>query len=303
MKKLHGVTIAMVTPMDEGGAVNYAELGNLTDFLIERGVDCLYPCGTTGEMFHLSVDERKKIAETVVARAANRVTVYIHVGAMTLEDTITLARHACEVGADGVGVVTPAFFGATPAELENYYITVANALPEDFPVYLYNIPQCAANDLSLASVKRIAAACKNVVGIKYSFADMLRTQDYLYAKEGFSVLQGADRLLLAVLAMGGDGTVTGTGCVYPEPFVALMKAWKEGNLEEARKLQKAANIIVETMHCGANMAYFKEALKLRGIGGNHMRAPQIDLTKAEVAAYVKELEAAEAALPAGLLKK
>ena len=302
MKKLHGITIAMVTPMDEGGAVNYSELARLTDFLIERGVDCLYPCGTTGEMFHLSVKEREQIAETVVKRAAGRVTVYIHAGAMTLSDTIELARHAEAIHADGVGVVTPAFFSATPAELENYYITVARSVSPEFPVYLYNIPQCAANDLSVASARRIAEACPNIVGIKYSFADMLRTQDYLSVKEDFSVLQGADRLLVAVLAMGCDGTVTGAGCVYPEPFVAIMKAWREGDLKQARALQKSANRLIETMRCGANMAYFKEALALRGINGKHMRAPQLDLTKDELDAYVKALREAEQALPKGLLK-
>lgn len=302
MKKLHGITIAMVTPMDEQGAVDYASLKQLTDFLIERGVDCLYPCGTTGEMFHLSLSERKKIAETVVAQAAGRVTVYIHVGAMTYEDTVELAKHAAAIGADGIGVVTPAFFSATPAELENYYIRVANAVPKDFPVYLYNIPQCAANDLTPASVKNIVAHCDNVVGIKYSFADMMRTLEYLNVKEGFSVLHGADKLLCALLAMGCDGTVTGAGCVFPEPFVAIKKAFEAGDLAKARALQKGANELVNLMHGGANMSYFKLALKTRGIGGSHMRMPQIDLTAAEEKAYLEALGRATAALPEGLLR-
>jgi len=303
MKKLHGITIAMVTPMDEEEQVNYAALRQLTDFLIDREVDCLYPCGTTGEMFHLAENERRQIAETVVEQANGRATVFIHVGAMDKAETIRLAQHARSIGADGVGIVTPAFFPANSAELEEYFITIARALPDDFPIYLYNIPQLAVNDLTVSLVKHIADACPNVIGIKYSFSDMFRAQEYLQIRENFSVLLGADRLLIAMLAMGCDGTVTGAGCVYPEPFVAILKAYREGNLPYARKLQWVTNKLVEITRCGSNMAYFKAALDRRGIECGKMRAPQLPLSNAEKAEYFRELEEVEALLPEGMLKK
>ncbi len=303
MKKLHGITIAMVTPMDAQEQVDYAALTELTEFLIERGVDCLYPCGTTGEMFHLSVEERMEIARHVVAQAAGRVTVFVHVGAMTQADTLALALHAHKIGADGVGIVTPAFFTANRRELIRYYISLAHALPQDFPVYLYNIPQCAANDLTVDVAKAIAQECPNVVGIKYSFPDMLRTQEYLQVREGFSVLQGADRLLLACLAMGCDGTITGAGCAYPEVFVALQAACRSGDFERARRLQRLANGLVEAMQCGSNMAYFKTALAWRGIPCGGMRKPQLPLTDTETEAFKATLSQAEALLPEGLLRE
>ncbi|WP_123042059.1 dihydrodipicolinate synthase family protein [Cohnella candidum] len=290
MKRLYGVTTAMVTPFDKDGQVNLEKVAQLTEFLISKGVHCLFPLGTTGEMIRLSVAERKSIAETIVKTAAGRVTVYIHAGTTTLQDTIELAKHAHEIGADGIGVVTPIFLGANDREMEEYYVTVANSVPEDFPVYLYNIPQCASNDLKTEVAQRVANRCKNVVGVKYSWPDMLRTNEYLAINDGnFSVMQGADRLLLPALAMGCDGVISGVSCVYPEPFVAVYNAYKEKDLEKARKLQRIAIRYCEVLKSGANMSYFKEALKLRGIDVGFMRAPQLDLPEEEIRELQRQL--------------
>ncbi|ALS25206.1 dihydrodipicolinate synthase family protein [Paenibacillus naphthalenovorans] len=282
MKHLYGVTTAMVTPFDRNGQVDLEKSAGLTEFLISKGVHCLYPLGTTGEMVRLSVSERKAVAETVVKTAAGRVTVFIHVGAVTLEDTIELAQHAHSIGADGIGVVTPIFLGANDREMEQYFASVASSIPGDFPMYLYNIPQCAANDLKTEVAQRIAERFKNVIGIKYSYPDFLRTAEYLGINDGhFSVMHGTDRLFLASLAMGCDGTVSGVSCVYPEPFVALYQAFQEKDLEKARQLQKVAVKYCETLRNGSNMSYFKEALKMRGVDVGYMRAPQLDLTPEE----------------------
>lgn len=283
MKKLYGVTTAMVTPFEKDGNVDFNAIGEIVEFLISKGVNCLYPLGTTGEMYRLSVEERKAVAEKVVKSANGRVTVYIHAGAMCQKDTISLAKHASDIGADGIGVVTPAFFGVNDREMEEYYVNVAKNVPQDFPVYLYNIPQCSANDLKTGVAQSIADKCSNVIGIKYSYPDFLRTSEYLGINNGdFSVLVGTDRLFNAALAMGCSGVVSGVSCVYPEPFVEVYKAFQNGNIAEAERLQKIATKYCETLRNGSNMSFFKEALKLRGINAGHMRVPQMDITKNEI---------------------
>ena len=291
MKKLFGITVAMVTPFGEDGAVDCAALAQLTEMLVEKGVNCLYPCGTTGEMFRMSLAERKQVAKTVVETAAGRVTVFIHCGCMNQEDTIELVRYCREIGADGAGVVTPAFFTENDRELEEYFVAVAQAAP-DLPIYLYNIPQCAANDLKAPVAQRIAARCGNVVGIKYSYADINRTIDYTGINGGtFSVLHGCDRALVAMLALGCDGTVSGVACVFPEPFVAVYRAYQSGDLALAQKLQKVCVKISDILRGGSNMSYFKEALKMRGIAAGHMRRPQLDLPAEEISQLRRDLEA------------
>lgn len=290
MKELYGITVAMVTPFTDENQVDYPAVKQLTRMLVDKGADCLYPCGTTGEMFRLSLDERKKIAKTVVEEANHEVTVFIHCGAMNQEDTIELVRYCREIGADGAGVVTPIFFGANDREQEEYFVAVADSVP-DFPIYLYNIPQCASNDLKVEVAQRVARRCKNVVGIKYSFADINRTIDYIGINDGtFSVLHGCDRALVAMLALGCKGTVSGVACVFPEPFVAVYQAYCQGDLKKAQQLQKVCVELGDALHCGANMSYFKEALKMRGIAGGLMRKPQLDLPEEEIADLRRKLE-------------
>lgn len=291
MKELYGVTVAMVTPFTADNKVDYDAVAKLTRMLVDKGVNCLYPCGTTGEMFRLSVEERKNIAKTVVETANHEVTVFIHCGAMNQEDTIELVQYSQQIGADGAGVVTPIFFGANDRELEEYFVAVADSAP-DFPIYLYNIPQCASNDLKTAVAQRVADRCKNVVGIKYSFADINRTIDYIGINDGtFSVLHGCDRAFVGMLSLGCKGTVSGIAGIFPEPFVAVYKAYCDGDLETAKRIQKTCVKLVDALHGGANMSYFKEALKMRGIPAGHMRKPQLDLPAEEIVDLEKKLVA------------
>lgn len=284
MKKLYGVTVAMVTPMFADGSVDIAGVAKLTEVLVKRGVSCLYPCGTTGEMLKLTTQERKAIAETVVRTAAGRVTVFIHTGAESEEKTLELSLHAHAIGADGVGIVTPQFFGCSDRMLTGYYSRICSKLPDGFPVYLYGIPQCAANDISPAAAKTLFEETNNVVGIKYSFLDMMRTTAYVDISPAFSVLHGSDRHFSSMLAMGCDGTVSGVSSACPEPFVKVWEAWNKGDMEAVRHWQRAGREICDILRNGADMALFKGLLKIRGLDAGHMRLPQMDLTEDEYAA-------------------
>lgn len=289
MKKLYGVTVAMVTPFDENDQVDLAAMKELTNMLTDKGVNCLYPCGTTGEMLRMSLEERKAVAKAVVETAAGRVTVYIHCGAMRQEDTIALIHHAKSIGADGAGVVSPQFFGANEREMIEYYRAVASCEP-DFPIYLYNIPQCAGNDISASAAEVLAAECSNIIGIKYSYPDINRTIDYTAVHNGrFSVLHGLDRAFVSLLALGCDGTVSGIACVFPEPFVKVFDAYQSGDLQAAQQLQKVCIRFCDTLKRGSNMSYFKEALKMRGLNAGFMRKPQLDLEAAEIQQLRSEL--------------
>ena len=170
----------------------------------------------------------------------------------------------------------------TQEELEEFYITVSKAVPSDFSVYLYNIPQCSGNDIQVETCRRIAEACPNVVGIKYSFADVHRALEYLQIRDGnFSVLVGFDRLLLPALAMGCGGTVSGAATVFPEPLVEGLKAYKEGNIEAARVWMKEADGMIRALKAGTRMSIFKAAQQMRGLTGGHVHKPLMDLTEKE----------------------
>lgn len=295
MQKLFGTVVPVITPLTEKDEIDVESLERLTDHCIDGGLQCLYPCGTTGEMMYLSVEERKLAAETVVRHTAGRVPVFVHVGAWNLRDTMELARHAAEIGADGVGIVTPAFYQLSDRGIADYYITVAKSLPEDFPVYLYGIPQNAVNDLSVAVCETVASACRNVVGAKYSFPDMTRLQQLMTVQDGaFSVLVGPDHLFEAVVAVGGDGVVSGNAMCIPEHYAAVWDALQKKDMALATKLQRRTNILNAVMCETNNIAAYKVILKEEGvISTARMRRPMENLTEEQEKSLLKRMEELE----------
>lgn len=295
MNKLYGTVIPLITPLTEEDQLDLESLEKLTDYLIEKRVDCLYPCGTTGEMVYLSNEERKAVVATVVKKAAHRVPVFAHVGAANTADTIELAKHAVEVGADGIGVVTPWYFQLSDQELIEFYCDVARAVPDDYPVYLYAIPQNAVNDISPAVAAIIAEKCPNVVGIKYSYPDMTKIQQFMTIKNGsFEVLVGPDHLYEAVVAVGGKGTVSGNAMIIPEHYVALTGALRAKDIEMATKIQRRTNILNGILCENNNIANYKTVLMRKQIiKSNTMRKPMRTLTKQEADVLMDKLSAAQ----------
>lgn len=295
MKRMYGVVIPMVTPLTEDDHVDVLSLRRLTDFLIDKGVDCLYPCGTTGEMAYLTDDERILVVETVVRQAAGRVPVFAQVGAANTSSTIRLAQHAAACGADGVGVVTPWYFQLSDDALLSYYKEVSDSVPADFPIYMYGIPQNAVNDITPALAERVAQACPNVVGVKYSYPDMTRLQQLMTVRNGaFDVLVGPDHLYEAVVAVGGKGVISGNAMIVSEHYVAVREAMARNDWASATRLQRKTNVLNAILCAKNNIGCYKTILKQWGIIETaRMRKPMEEVSAEDTAALMKALEEAE----------
>lgn len=282
-KRLAGVVIPMITPMNEDSTVDDASLKNFVNFLVEAGADALYPNGTNGESLLLSQAEREHIAEVIAETNNHRLPLFIQCGSMTTAETASHAQHAVKIGADGIGVMSPAFFGMDEEALFQYYAAVIEKLPKDFPVYVYNIPGCTTNDVPPSLLKRLMAAFENVVGIKYSSPNLMRVEDYLNTDGRVpQLLIGCDSLFLQCLTTGGVGTVTGPGSVFCERFNRLYRQFQEGDFKGAMETQKK---IVETdrkLAAIPGIPALKNLLKLRGVIRTDVcRAPHRPLTDAE----------------------
>lgn len=289
MSELKGIIVAMLTPYGEGGDVNLAALREYVDFLIERGVNGLFPSGTNGEGPALTLAERKQVIEAVVDRAAGRVPVIAHTGAITTAESIELTRHAQACGADAAAVVSPFYFPHDEAALEAHFTAVAEAVP-DFPIYLYNIPGNAKNDLKPGFVARLRKRCGNIAGIKDSSKDLTRLEDYIATLgAGFTTIVGTDTLILPALVMGSAGVVSAVANVFPEPCVALYQAWQEGDLARARELQYQINRIRSVLKAGPYITPYRAALTLRGLPFGKVRHPFRELNAGEEAALKEGL--------------
>ncbi len=272
MKKLHGIIAAMTTPFDTEGNVDVAILERMVDFEVEKGIKLVQ---MTKYYNHRPV--RINIVE--ISQGANEDLIIEHP-----DDVVELALHAHLVGADGVGIVTPTYFTLDNRMLIEYYRKICQQLPKGFPVYVYVIPQLAHNDVDAATMQKIADACPdNVIGVKYSFADMHRMIEYCRVNDGkFSVVFGPDELFLPALSMGADGTVSGCAACIPEPYVEIYKCWKAGDLEGARRAQLVCYDLSRKLRYGADMSIFKNVYDDRGVGGGHMKAPLMDLQEEDV---------------------
>lgn len=290
MKRLKGIVVPIVTPFDDAGRVDTEALQNLCEYLVDHGVHGIYPCGTTGEAVLLTQEERKTVAEVVVRHVNGRIPVFVHVGVASTQAAMDLAKHAVEIGADGIAAVTPYYFRLSQDALIRYYEQIISVIPNDYPFYLYNIPGCTGNDITPATAGYLAQKYPNVVGIKNSMSDVLRAQEYLDCSEGFSVMLGNDSLIAMGVFIGCDGAVSGNAQVAPELFVKLYNAAEAGDWGLALALQKQATRVAELLENGGNLSLFKYAIAHRGVPVGEVREPLAKVCKEEAAEIMAKID-------------
>lgn len=278
---LHGVIAATVTPLDNTGErVDLAAARALTAALVERGVHGLFILGTTGEGLLLSREERQAVLEAVLP-AAQGVPVAVHVGALTTATACDLARHAARVGAAAVAAIPPSYYAVTRGELLAHYRAIAAAAAQ-VPVYLYNIPSHARNDVTPELVHDLRAAIPAVAGIKDSTGEPGRVQRLLEAGgPGFAVINGSDELDLAALQGGAQGIVASGAGLFPELYLALYAAWREQRLADAEAAQRRIVAMQQTLGNGTRLGWYKEVWRLRGLPLGGVRAPLLPATAEE----------------------
>ena len=261
-----GVSPAVATPLlADGLTVNTAVLPDLIHFLLEAGVSGLFVGGTTGEGVLLSETERMRLHETAVTVTNGRVPVLLHTGTNRLADTIALSRHAAEIGADAIAVVTPYFYLMHDDGLADYFGAVAASVP-DMPLLLYDIPQLAGNGISPELLRRLGHELPSVAGIKSSRPDAQIVRQLIdAAPEHLVVLAGNEAVALGLLGLGVDGLISGLSTAVPEPYVALTQAFFQGNLPEAQRQQRLINQLLAQLPKGARIGAIKQILTGRGI--------------------------------------
>lgn len=273
MKKMYGINTPLVTPFDEKGKIDLPAMQEHIDYLISAGIHNLYPLGTMGEAALISVEERKVVAEKVLDYVAGRVGVFIHVGALSQTDTIELACHAKDIGADGIGVISPYFFHLDQQEIYDYYVAVSNSVPDDFPIYMYNLPGMTGNDILPETILSLSKF-KNIVGIKNTMANDARLGELTQnCPEDFTIISGDDLIAFSGLALGASGLVSGTSNAFPELFVSMYDCVRKNDLSGAVFRQKQLYQILKLLNNDLKPCYVKEILNMRGFKKTYARAP------------------------------
>ena len=287
MEKIKGLIDAPFTPFYANGEVNLEP--------IERYANMLKKNGLSGEGYMLTEDERMKLAEAWVKAAPEGFKVIVHVGSTCVNSSRRLAEHAQTIGAFGIGAMATPFpkIGRIE-ELVKYCEEIASGAP-NLPFYYYHIPAFNGAFLSMVELlKAVDGRIPNFAGIKYTYESLYEyNQCRLYANAKFDMLHGQDETILPCLAMGGaQGGIGGTTNYNGKCLTGILKAWEEGNIEEARQLQNFAQEVINVIcHYRGNIVGGKRIMKLIGLDLGPNRTPFQNITDEEEKALKAELDA------------
>ncbi len=237
MNKLHGAIAAMVTPLTDGGLhLDEVSVAPLIRFLAERGSDGVLTCGTTGEGVLLSPQERIRLSELVLATRPAGFQVAVHAGAQTTADTVALAGHAQDHGADAVAVIAPPYFPLDDEELFRHLLGAASAC-DPLPFYVYEFTGRSGYAIPVKVIERLRGAAPNLAGLKVSDTPFASVEPYLLP--GLDVFIGSEPLVREGMAAGAVGAVSGLATTWPEVVRDLVHGTDPGPHERVTALRKA----------------------------------------------------------------
>jgi len=286
--RFKGIFPALITPFDYEGEVKLEDLRRVARFHIEKGVNGFFVCGSAGEGPLMSISQRRLVAETVIDEASGDVSIIVHVGTTNTRETIELAKHAEKNGADAVGVVSPYYFKPDLEGLIQHYRLVSESI--SIPVFVYNIPLRTGFNVTSEMVNRLFEL-PNVMGVKDSSRNLIQIREIIEtAPKRITVINGSDNLIFAALTIGVDGQISGTANVAPELFVELYRAFRDGDLRKALKLQADINAVVRALS-GPPIAPLKAALELRGVSAGVPKRPLRPLRPDEISGLEERLSA------------
>lgn len=260
------VSPAMATPIFPGTYdIDLGVVPQLVDFLLASGVAGIFVGGTTGEGILFDDVQRMALHQEGIRATAGRVPVLVHIGAQRAQSAIALAQHAIDHGADALVCLTPWFYGVSDDALLRHFATVAAAVP-DTPLFVYDIPQFAANGVSPALAARLSAEIESFAGLKCSRIDVQFVRQLVDAMPADRMLlAGNESAALGLLALGADGLISGLSTAVPEPFVQLTAAYAAGNIPLAQQIQEVINQLLPLLPAGARIGGIKQVLVERGI--------------------------------------
>ena len=278
LEKFKGIFPALLTPFDKNDCVNTKVLEEITEYNIKKGVDGFYVDGSTAEAFLLSDQERLAVLESVSKVAKGKATLIAHIGCISTKQAIALAKEAKEMGYDAISSVAPFYYKFSFQEIKKYYFDIVDAV--DLPMFIYNFPAFSGVNLTVDNIKEFLTDDR-FLGVKHTSNDYFALEQFKAAFPNKLVYNGYDEMFLAGLAMGADGAIGSTFNLMAEKFIEIQKLFKENKIEEARAVQKQANVIIQALCKVGVMQGEKAVMDALGFDMGPARAPFAPLSDAQ----------------------
>lgn len=275
---VRGSLVALVTPFNDDGSVNFEKLGELIDFHLENETDALVILGTTGESSTMSHEEDNAVCEYTVKRVAGRIPVICGSGS---NDTRTMLEKSLafeRLGADGLLIITPYYNKANEEGIYRHFATVADAVK--IPCILYNVPGRTGCSISEANVARLSKH-PNIIGIKEASGNISYAAKIArHLSDDFVMYSGNDDMIVPMLALGASGVISVLANVAPRETHRMVMDFLEGRVKESHDLQLKLLEVTNDLFIEVNPIPVKEALNLMGKDVGGYRLPLCPMTQA-----------------------
>lgn len=276
MNEIQGAGVALVTPFNADGTIDFETLEQLVEFQINEGMNYLVSLGTTGETATLNSEERKQIWEFTAQKVAGRVPLVAGIGGNNTLEIIKEVENFEIAGYCAILSVSPYYNKPTQEGIYQHYKAIAEA--SKLPIILYNVPGRTGSMMASSTVVRLAKDFKNIVAVKEASGNFAQFSEILRDKpEDFLLISGDDPITLPMMAMGAVGVISVIGNAYPRQVSALVKYCKEGNYSAARTLHQNLLRITDLCFVEGNPAGVKYILKKKSMGTDRVRLPLVSV--------------------------
>lgn len=278
--KLKGTGVAIVTPFNKDGAIDYKALQKLINHLIMGGVEYVVALGTTGESVTLSADEKKEFVEHVIEYVDTRIPVVLGLGGNNTQEILDKFKNPSDFNhISAILSVSPYYNKPNQRGIYQHYKAIAEATP--VPVILYNVPGRTSSNMLAETTIKLAEEFKNIIAIKEASGNLEQCMKIIKHKpKDFMVISGDDNLTLPMMACGADGVISVVANAFPKDFSEMVRQAALGNMDEARKLHYKLTDITEQLFADGNPAGIKDLLELMDICSGNLRLPLVRVNKA-----------------------
>lgn len=291
MEKFVGTGVAMVTPFDGSGEVDYKALEKLVKHLSEGEVEYLVVLGTTAETATLTAEEQSKVLTYVQSVNYKKLPIVLGMGGNNTAALVESIKNTDLNGVDAILSASPYYNKPTQEGIYQHYKAVAEST--DKPIILYNVPGRTASNISAETTLRLANDFENIIGIKEASADMDQVMAIIQDKpKDFLVISGEDGLTFPIVACGGKGVISVVANAYPKIFSDMVRATLYGEIESGREKHYQLKKFIDLLFAEGNPGGIKAALQILGICEDNLRLPLwkvSDELKTKLQVAIKEI--------------
>jgi 4-hydroxy-tetrahydrodipicolinate synthase len=277
MDRFHGTGVAIVTPFQADGQVDYAGLEALVNYLIDGGVEYLVSLGTTGENATLTSAEKHKVFEKTAEFAAGRVNLVAGIAGNNTLEVAEQIKNFNVKGYDAILSASPAYNKPTQEGIYQHYKALAEVAP--LPIILYNVPSRTGSNISAETTVRLAKDFKNIIAIKEASGNFDQLNQIFRDKpESFLVISGDDPITLPMIALGAVGVISVVANALPKQFSNMVRLCLKGDFAPAQKEHSKFIDFTRLMFVEGSPAGIKTALKTAGVCGDTLRLPLVQVS-------------------------